>query len=1036
MKIASAGPGPICDGKTNVAAPTSLKEGVDRIEGLLAKAPLCQHDAEKIKATYLAMEQLESRLDTIPEYSSLAALTKISDRVLQATEKPSAEGLVSLAHMEGRLTGIGLPLQGCTEKASKKFVNKKAEDIAARLPTCCLAAELDKDVSTLLGAAVSSDVKEIIEKKKEAIEKAEKKKARIVEIKGKLQTERAKAADKFPSYFDELLELGCVELCDLLFKIRAGLDADKAEAALTFPQIAHIILETRNAFIQRIKSSIPKGARVLLLIGLTGSGKSTSQRVLAGDKMQKNTKNFYDSLSDKGDQIGKDGRNSCTFLPNIEVIQDVAVIDFPGFYDTNGKIVALGIKLALKAVCKEFNPQILVVESITNSAGKYKLAGDLKEDLDRLFLAPKETLKLGITKYAKHDAVVKIQEIEMQQLLAEEQRLEGRIEGAIEDKVPEERILQLKQQLLALRSTREQRALSLPDTADKAAQRANLKQDENDLKASIGLEDPIRFDKLEDPKCFDDCFQRLIKKPGNNEPGKKVLLNPENKLDDNTEKSLIEHFENSHAQGINQGTKKIKLKKAEEFEREVYETSLIKTVFSDSEPEISEFVHLPEMDPNFVGLLDEKIVDSCITQYIDAAVGTLNEGFIKKLVAEAKGKVPEEKIKELEKSLTGLKDYVKGLLGIPLENSQAAEAQWKVFSDKCKASLDEVEKRFGLTTLAFVGLCIPLGIPYGIFHLIRNLELQKAAIATLDKAVVDYREGLDKMHEALQRFEQLKRIIKDKKKINDAFKANPISIRSFGDLEATMRTKIEAIQKQYGPNWDDRVKLLAEKIKLTNFDRSNTVHKNFTLAHALWQLEPKLFQTTQCQQHWMGVEGLDLVTLEKAKASAKSPFGDDQEEELRHTEDTKASCWLKGWAEYLESLKKGETLFCGSQIDQTSFIRETQKWSKAWGSQGNFSKVHEIVKVLEKLPPDERTRAVFFIFKHLTLKKTSAEMACFKCSLSGENSRIELIGKSPFPEVEIPEAPYKNSVTQALQAAAVLKVYDEALKDKAPVKSK
>ena len=95
MRIVPAGPSPICNGQVAVA-PSTLTEGITRIEDLLAKTPLCQHDAQGIKRTYEAMEKLESRLDQIPACNTLVALRKINEKVLQMSENPSPEGLVSL----------------------------------------------------------------------------------------------------------------------------------------------------------------------------------------------------------------------------------------------------------------------------------------------------------------------------------------------------------------------------------------------------------------------------------------------------------------------------------------------------------------------------------------------------------------------------------------------------------------------------------------------------------------------------------------------------------------------------------------------------------------------------------------------------------------------------------------------------------------------------------------------------------------------------------------------------------------------------
>ena len=69
---------------------------------------------------------------------------------------------------------------------------------------------------------------------------------------------------------------------------------------------------------------------------------------------------------------------SSTFLPNGEVVNDFVFVDFPGFDDTNGQLISLGMEFALKSLIKKFEPKILVLEAITNNEGKYAAAAQLR----------------------------------------------------------------------------------------------------------------------------------------------------------------------------------------------------------------------------------------------------------------------------------------------------------------------------------------------------------------------------------------------------------------------------------------------------------------------------------------------------------------------------------------------------------------------------------------------------------------------------------------------------------------------------------
>ncbi|WP_158024991.1 hypothetical protein, partial [Candidatus Protochlamydia sp. W-9] len=104
---------------------------------------------------------------------------------------------------------------------------------------------------------------------------------------------------------------------------------------------------------------------------------------LRGDQMI--LKDFhYESQSDRQQIIGLSGAASCTFLPTIEIVQNLVIIDFPGFDDTNGSLISLGMECALKALIAKYTPQILILESITNNEGRFAAAAQLGSRLSRL----------------------------------------------------------------------------------------------------------------------------------------------------------------------------------------------------------------------------------------------------------------------------------------------------------------------------------------------------------------------------------------------------------------------------------------------------------------------------------------------------------------------------------------------------------------------------------------------------------------------------------------------------------------------------
>ena len=73
-------------------------------------------------------------------------------------------------------------------------------------------------------------------------------------------------------------------------------------------------------------------------------------------------------------------------------------MDFPGFHDSHGELISIGMELALKALIKKHDAKILLVESITNTENRFAEIGDLARNMKRIFRNKEECL-LGMTKY-------------------------------------------------------------------------------------------------------------------------------------------------------------------------------------------------------------------------------------------------------------------------------------------------------------------------------------------------------------------------------------------------------------------------------------------------------------------------------------------------------------------------------------------------------------------------------------------------------------------------------------------------------------
>ena len=124
--------------------------------------------------------------------------------------------------------------------------------------------------------------------------------------------------------------------------------------------------------------------------------------------------NCYESQSDRDRLIGHSETASCTFLPSVEALSDLVLVDFPGFDDTNGQLISLGMEFALKALVKKYQPKILLLQAITEKERGFKAAAELGSRLSRL-LANKEHCFVGITKYSQDSNFREIKTIEEQQ---------------------------------------------------------------------------------------------------------------------------------------------------------------------------------------------------------------------------------------------------------------------------------------------------------------------------------------------------------------------------------------------------------------------------------------------------------------------------------------------------------------------------------------------------------------------------------------------------------------------------------------------
>jgi len=676
---------------------------------------------------------------------------------------------------------------------------------------------------------------------------------RILEKKQQLEELRKKDSQNYPGYLDELLDSSYFHLYDhLLFMKSLSSRNDRLEAAkkMSFSSLSHVILEIREAVVRKVEQSIPHNRHnILFLLGGSGAGKSTTLSFLRGDQMV--LKDFhYESQNEQTKIIGHEGAISCTFLPTTELIkfeEGLFIVDFPGFDDSHGPIVSLGMECALKALIKKYHPGILVLESITNTEGRYTAAARLGSKLSRLF-KNKEHCLLGITKYAKDPDYVQIkaiEEIQKKERLAptdEEKACEATIKqlSQLVATVPalKTTIEENKRKLLELQQKRMQNAgRPLQETKEKQKNRQNVEEKENELLQQIGLKHRLRFDELEKPHLIlgDLCNSRLM------QPSSTPSISC---LDPADVMLLQERFLGDLKQQImNKKNYHLSFENFKEFEQKVLESSLINVIFSKTNPEIGQFLHLAEIDPGLVKEYDKIIVRDCIKKYENAIIGTLNISAIRTLIDNPQmKKYAKNETEALSNQLNILQKFVMGRLGALQQDPQKADEIWKGMEKDRQTTTIDIEQQFALPTWATVCLCIPLGVPYGIRTLFMWIQQKNAETNTIKTTLKSCLTQLEEVYTTLKGLTNLEKIIEKQEKIEQAFDSTFIDMENWDVLNSSILTRISKVRDAYGDTeWDHYVSVLAEEINLDDFPQSSLPDDSFMcVVHALCLIEPSL----------------------------------------------------------------------------------------------------------------------------------------------------------------------------------------------------
>jgi energy-coupling factor transporter ATP-binding protein EcfA2 len=801
--------------RTPVPPFKTIEEGVDIVQKILLKEVLCKHDVDDINQVYSRIDSLEQKAVEIPDRNSKTVLEQIIEKTEMVARSKDARDLISLYHLR-RFVDPKLQVRFKKQFEESKKTSERPGDIATSLPYCMSSPEFDKDTRKLLGKNRPEKIEMVLTRKKKILSGHEELKQLIQEKKAELEKLRQKDPEKYPDYFDELIDNGYIHLYDHLIKMRetrARNDTQSEVKEMSFSILSHIVLEAREAIVQKVEASIPPNAgSIVFLLGASGVGKSTTLCYLRGDEME--LKDFkYSSKEDKV-IIGHQGATSCTFLPTVEVVNNLFIIDVPGFDDTNGQLISLGVEFALKALIQKYRPKILVLEAITNDHGRYASVAQLGRRLTRL-LDNKEDCVLGITKYSQDPNCQRIETIETEQRrdmdkpTEEEEDLRAEIRVLSRKKpAPEGDIADLQKQLEQLQLQRAQnRDRSLPDTPEKERLRNVVVDKERDMLAQVGVGNLLRFDDLGDHKRLmqrlaEVVSQRDVRAKG--EPDQDP--NDSKLLDDRFQEQLLKEIETK--EGYYDEFESVK-----DFEESILGTSLVRTIFAQSNPEIGQLLHLPEIDPKIVRAFDFQIVRSCLLKYKAAVVKRIVVTEYQALVNKVSSKMAKknkETIDQLKNNLSELMRFILSLEGVSLP-SEASESEinkaWIVIQARHTQAAEADYKPPKWIQW--------LKLPTFFADFLKKNQVAQMAEQKIEQTLAESCESIEQTLNVLTTLVGIEKLILKQDEIASVFSSEPISIESEPVLLQGLKNRIVQVRAIYeAKDWDERIEKLKEKFFL------------------------------------------------------------------------------------------------------------------------------------------------------------------------------------------------------------------------------
>ena len=297
----------------------------------------------------------------------------------------------------------------------------------------------------------------------------------------------------------------------------------------------------------------------------------------------------------------------------------------------------------------------------------------------------------------------------------------------------------------------------------------------------------LRLDDLEDPAILDRCFEALNQ-------AETLSANPTHKLEAKHKSLLDDLFKNDLKEKSNNVVHNFHLapfsentpsnwKTFADFEKSVIETSLIDTLFSWTNPEIGQLLHLPEMDSQIVQDYDRDIVYSWIRKFVDSLVVGLDLPSPDALQEYLQGTIPQEKITKYKKMYSDLQQEIEIQYNMTsIETEELKEKKWKEVREKVKKTVDQiVEKEFLLSPWNKALMIIPLAIPLGIWHLMKWQRENAVEQQALEKKIEETCAILEEAHQLLQKLKELEALVGDKAATLAKIKENGMALETINE---------------------------------------------------------------------------------------------------------------------------------------------------------------------------------------------------------------------------------------------------------------